>query len=415
MASFLDPLGTGATTLDGLDGEAATCSDGIQNQGETGVDCGGPECPECPPCLDNELTLEIVFDDYPQDISWSLKNSAGTTIAFDGNFGAEYVGSTIFYDMCLPDDCYDLIILDSYGDGLCCNEGIGSYSLSSSSGDVLASGGAFGSGETTNFCLDSDPPTDCTVFESAPVDLTKSFDPVNGIQDRVQVKWFKDSPQVRYSIEDNAACDIEYWAYRYRDDEFSPWVNIPEAQRDTSRLPYTTVKKTNNKPLFKWPLKFRLPSGVNQVEPNRGYRWRVRCYCEQGALIDGAQVISPWSEVKFFNTPDFDPSTGIYTPPAGIEGEFTSTKSVLDGGDLRIYPNPSDGRSLNIEFSEASDDPYYIEIIDIQGKLIFSDRFQTSKSGTMTIDFKNREIEAGLYFLNLIQGSRYDTHRFVVE
>lgn len=26
----------------------ATCSDGIQNQGETGVDCGGP-CPDCPP------------------------------------------------------------------------------------------------------------------------------------------------------------------------------------------------------------------------------------------------------------------------------------------------------------------------------------------------------------------------------
>ncbi|MCB0382620.1 MAG: T9SS type A sorting domain-containing protein [Psychroserpens sp.] len=26
-----------------------TCSDGIQNQGETGVDCGGPNCPPCPP------------------------------------------------------------------------------------------------------------------------------------------------------------------------------------------------------------------------------------------------------------------------------------------------------------------------------------------------------------------------------
>ncbi|MDQ3193108.1 MAG: CUB domain-containing protein [Bacteroidota bacterium] len=29
---------------------AATCTDGIQNQGETGIDCGGP-CPACPPLL----------------------------------------------------------------------------------------------------------------------------------------------------------------------------------------------------------------------------------------------------------------------------------------------------------------------------------------------------------------------------
>jgi hypothetical protein len=30
----------------------ATCSDGIQNQGETSVDCGGPNCPACPTCND---------------------------------------------------------------------------------------------------------------------------------------------------------------------------------------------------------------------------------------------------------------------------------------------------------------------------------------------------------------------------
>ncbi|MEL6358280.1 MAG: cohesin domain-containing protein, partial [Bacteroidota bacterium] len=30
----------------------ATCSDGIQNGNETGVDCGGPDCPACPTCND---------------------------------------------------------------------------------------------------------------------------------------------------------------------------------------------------------------------------------------------------------------------------------------------------------------------------------------------------------------------------
>ncbi|MBC6993970.1 M14 family zinc carboxypeptidase [Neolewinella lacunae] len=31
---------------------APTCSDGIQNGSETGIDCGGPDCPACPSCSD---------------------------------------------------------------------------------------------------------------------------------------------------------------------------------------------------------------------------------------------------------------------------------------------------------------------------------------------------------------------------
>ena len=30
----------------------STCTDGIQNGNETGVDCGGSDCPVCPSCTD---------------------------------------------------------------------------------------------------------------------------------------------------------------------------------------------------------------------------------------------------------------------------------------------------------------------------------------------------------------------------
>ena len=36
----------------------ATCSDGIQNQSETGIDCGG----ECAPCS----TISVILGDSPQ-------------------------------------------------------------------------------------------------------------------------------------------------------------------------------------------------------------------------------------------------------------------------------------------------------------------------------------------------------------
>ncbi|MFC2100279.1 hypothetical protein ACFLRZ_00465 [Bacteroidota bacterium] len=40
------------------DNELATCSDGIQNQGETGIDCGGP----CPPCISARDSLIIDYN-----------------------------------------------------------------------------------------------------------------------------------------------------------------------------------------------------------------------------------------------------------------------------------------------------------------------------------------------------------------
>lgn len=54
----------------------------------------------------------------------------------------------------LPAGYYSLTMKDSYGDGMCCGYGNGSYSLTNNSNNtVLASGGAFTFSETTTFCV----------------------------------------------------------------------------------------------------------------------------------------------------------------------------------------------------------------------------------------------------------------------
>ena len=134
-----------------------TCSDGIQNGDETGVDCGG-SCPDaCPPppsCTD--VTISITFDDYPEETSWSILDNSGVTVASGGTYGSEPDGSTINITECLEDGCYDFIINDSYGDGICCGFGNGSYTVTVD-GSTIASGASFGSSETTNFCLGDVP------------------------------------------------------------------------------------------------------------------------------------------------------------------------------------------------------------------------------------------------------------------
>lgn len=106
---------------------------------------GGGECTE------NAVTVSITLDNYPQETSWQITNSSGTVVASGGPYGG--AGSTVTVAVCLPDGCYNFVMIDSYGDGICCSYGNGSYLVTDSEGNTLASGASFTSSEITNFCL----------------------------------------------------------------------------------------------------------------------------------------------------------------------------------------------------------------------------------------------------------------------
>ena len=155
-ASLLASAACGAPT-------PPTCTDGIQNGDETGVDCGGATCPSCPTgCTDNEATMSITLDNYPEETSWTVVDGNGNTLYSGGTYGNLPDGSTLTETFCLPDGCYDYNIFDTYGDGICCAYGNGSYSVTDASGNVLASGGSFGASETTNFCFGGGGGPTCT-------------------------------------------------------------------------------------------------------------------------------------------------------------------------------------------------------------------------------------------------------------
>nr|WP_321246631.1 M43 family zinc metalloprotease [uncultured Psychroserpens sp.] len=146
----------------GSTGPSPTCTDGIQNGDETGVDCGGSSCAPCQTaCSENEINISVTFDNYPEETAWTLKNASGTTVASGTYSTANADGSTVTETLCIPDGCYDFVITDVYGDGICCSYGNGSYTVTNSSG-TLASGGSFTSSDATNFCLGGSPAPTCT-------------------------------------------------------------------------------------------------------------------------------------------------------------------------------------------------------------------------------------------------------------
>ncbi|MEL6989639.1 MAG: M43 family zinc metalloprotease, partial [Bacteroidota bacterium] len=107
------------------------------------------------PALDcNVVYLTIDFDDYPGDISWEILDSNSTIIDTGGSYTNALANQSIELDFCLTDADYTFKINDSYGDGLCCNEGAGGYILETQYDTLIFSNGQFGSGETNPFSLE---------------------------------------------------------------------------------------------------------------------------------------------------------------------------------------------------------------------------------------------------------------------
>lgn len=98
-----------------------------------------------------DVTVSITFDNYPEETSWQITNSSGSVVASGGTYPSQPDGSTLNVTTCLDAGCYNFTINDSYGDGICCSYGNGSYTVSG--GSSTLSGGNFGSSETQSFCV----------------------------------------------------------------------------------------------------------------------------------------------------------------------------------------------------------------------------------------------------------------------
>ncbi len=101
-----------------------------------------------------KLTLELLTDDYPDEITWQVFDPTTFQVIYSGG-PYEDENTTYTTSMCLSKtQCYIFIALDSYGDGFCCGaNGNGSYNIVDDEGNVVLFGlGEFGSSLQVEFC-----------------------------------------------------------------------------------------------------------------------------------------------------------------------------------------------------------------------------------------------------------------------
>lgn len=113
----------------------------------------------------DQVTFTLNTDQYPNETTWELLDSESQVIASGGPYILEE--ATITELICVePDGCYEFIIYDAFDDGICCDYGSGSYSISDSNENLIfSSNGQFGESESTSFCIG----TECNLTVSVDV------------------------------------------------------------------------------------------------------------------------------------------------------------------------------------------------------------------------------------------------------
>ena len=106
-----------------------------------------------------DVVVTILTDNYPAETTWAVTDDGGATVMSGGPYSS--TGTTYTESACLGEGCYTLTVNDSFGDGICCGYGIGSYTVSVDGADVVT-GGEFSSTVSEAFCVEAAADQGCT-------------------------------------------------------------------------------------------------------------------------------------------------------------------------------------------------------------------------------------------------------------
>ena len=306
-------------------------------------------------CYASNVTLSLTFDNYPAETSWSLKNGAGTTVASGSDYGTSHKNTTISEVFDITEGDYTFTINDSYGDGICCSYGNGSYTLTDNDNTQIATGGAIGSSETTNFCISGTTITEPTAHCSEATNISASAS---------QWKY--------YTI------DVPAGATNLKID-ISGGTGDADLHTRFGSQPTTSSYDCR-------PYKTGNTETCNVDAPQTGtYHIGIRAY----SAFSGVKLNICYDAVARFSAK----SSGLL---------YSSSK--FDEGNFNIYPNPtSDVLYLNLHYGVVKT----AEIYDISGSAIKTINLEETKE----INVEN--LAPGIYMIKFNIDGKINSQRFI--
>ncbi len=102
------------------------------------------------------VDIQVTLDDYGSETSWELYDASNSLIASGGPYEDGKAGQIESTLVDLPDGCYEIDLLDAYGDGMCCDYGNGGLEVLDADGQSLVTfDGNFGTYELVQFCVEN--------------------------------------------------------------------------------------------------------------------------------------------------------------------------------------------------------------------------------------------------------------------
>lgn len=361
-------------------------------------------------CDDNELTLTINLDNYPGETTWEVRNDGGSVVASGGSYSG--AGTTVVEDICLVDGCdYTFTIFDSYGDGICCGYGNGSYTLSGPGG-TIASGGAFGSSESTDFDLGSGcggGGGTCTEIDFN----SYTINSYGGSQDNGSGSVYGSgegivltgnswkSISLNYTITSNTVIEFEFGS---------------TSQGEIHGIGFDTDNSISANRTFQLY--------GTQNWGNRDYDYTNPGYWQSFTVPVGSYYTGTFNRLFFSNDKDsgstnnntyfrnikiYEGSACGTSLPAGsvtaaIEGGGTGLTAYSDG--FEVYPNPTTDE-LNVRFSLQAGEAATIRMFNLTGQLI--EMRQVTTEGQQTEQFSTSDLPQGTYLIRV----ETDQNRYV--
>ena len=105
-------------------------------------------------CPTNPGTLQIAFDNYPEEVYWDIKDADGTIVATSNPAGLAYgghaneaPGTSLTYEFCWDPGTYTFRVFDAYSDGG------GAITIIFNGAVVYSTDGVYGGGESASFTI----------------------------------------------------------------------------------------------------------------------------------------------------------------------------------------------------------------------------------------------------------------------
>ena len=308
-------------------------------------------------------TLNLLFDDYPDETSWFLANLQGDTLASGGPYSAILAESLLSESFCLnPDSCYQFTILDSYEDGITFGSVTGNYEIVDDNGNVLAAliNPSFGSEETSEFCATFECSIELAVSVS-PSSMPGALDGFALVEVINGVGPFSFSIDGGLTVQDNGSFD-ELQAGRYTvevngangcSEEIDIEIFECDLIVDVNITPESDIGSTD---------------GQLEVLVNGEYG-------EVSYSIDGGETFVSESVFDSLAIGEYDivvtDSIGCVFSETVRVGNTVSTEDLDRILNVKFYPNPTEG-IFTIELDGVDDLTGQIPLLlyDVNGRLI---------------------------------------------